>query len=125
MVKSLIAIAASALLLLSAALFEGFFVERQFQDFEKELTTLYVKTEDSSANIEDAKAVLCSWEHRKQRLHIWIPHNDISKIDDYLSEASRLIGEEEYPLALAKLEILLHLASCIPGTYRPGIENIF
>lgn len=125
MVKSLSAIAVAVLLLLGAALFEWYFVENQFQDFGDELQSLYLKIEDETANGEDAKAIQSSWETRKEHLHIWIPHNDITRVDDYLSETVRLVTEKEYTLALAKLEILLHLSQCLPDTYKPGLENVF
>lgn len=125
MVKSLTAIAIAVLLLLGAALFESFYVRDQFEAFGEELQTLYDKTEAERANSEDAYAVQTSWEARKESLHVWIPHNDITRIDDYLAETVRLIAEKNYSLALSKLEILLHLTKTVPGTYEPGIENIF
>lgn len=125
MVKSLSAIAVAVLLLLGAALFEWYYVENQFRDFGDELQSLYLKIEDETANGEDAKAIQSSWETRKEHLHIWIPHNDITRVDDYLSETVRLVTEKEYTLALAKLEILLHLSECLPDTYKPGLENVF
>ena len=125
MVKSLIAIGVATLLLFGLALFEWFYVETQFSEFGEELQALYDKTEESTANAEDAKAVRVKWERRKQSLNTWLPHNDINRIDEYLSEAVRYIGEEEYSLALAKLEVLIHLAKCLPATYKPCIENVF
>ena len=125
MVKSLTAILVAATLLIGAAIFEWFFVSQQFGEFEEELHTLYLKTEAGTANGEDAKAVQTSWENRKNKLHIWIPHNDVTRMDDYMSETVRLVTDENYDLALAKLEILLHLTKCLPDTYRPGLENIF
>lgn len=125
MVKSLTAIGVAVLLLLGAALFEWRFVNDQFDEFGKELHTLYSKADEGTASSEDARAVQTSWETRKEKLHVWIPHNDISRIDDYMSETVRLIGEQEYSLALAKLEIMLHLTKCLPDTYKPAVENIF
>ena len=125
MVKSLISISVALALLLGAALFEWFYLDTQFTHFGEELSTLYDKTENESATAEDAQAVQTAWEHRKEHLHVWIPHNDISRIDDYMSETVRLVGEKEFSLALAKLEILLHLTKCLPDTYRPNIENVF
>lgn len=125
MVKSLSSIAVAILLLLGAALFEWFFVSDNFDEFGEELLTLYQKTENETANGEDARAVQTSWEERKESLHIWIPHNDISRIDDYMSETVRLVAEKEYKLALAKLEILIHLCECLPDTYSPALENVF
>lgn len=124
MVKSLISIALTLALLAGLALFEGLFVKNQFESFEEELQTLVVKVEEETANAEDAKAIQTSWEHRKENLHIWIPHNDITRIDDYMSEMVRLIGEKEYSLARAKLEVLTHLTECLPDTFRAKLENI-
>lgn len=125
MVKSLISILIAAALLAGLAVFEWFYVSDQFCDFQQELQSLYIKVDEQTANGEDAKAVQTSWEYRKENLHVWIPHNDITRIDDYLSETVRLIAEGNYELALPKLEILLHLCSCLPDTYRPGLENVF
>ena len=124
MVKSLSSIGVAILLLLAVSLVEWYFVNNKFESFEEELQTLYYKTEDGSANGEDAKAVQASWERKKENLYVWIPHNDISRIDDYMSETVRLVAEEEYSLALAKLEILIHLCDCLPGTYRPTVGNV-
>ena len=65
-----------------------------------------------------------SWEQRKERLYVWIPHNDIVRIDEYLAETVRLVGEKEYSLAAARLEIILHVTECLPDTYRPSLGNI-
>lgn len=124
MVKSLTAILVSIALLAGAAVFEWHFVNKQFNDFGEELETLYEKAEEGTASAADAKSVQTSWETRKEKLHIWIPHNDISRIDEYMAETVRLIGRKEFDFALAKLEILLHLTECLPGTYSPELENI-
>lgn len=124
MVKSLSAILVSLALLLGAALFEWFYVDDQFDSFNEEVKTLALKTEAEEANIEDAKAVQTSWEDRKEHLYIWIPHNDIIRIDEYMAEAVRLIGDKEYALANARLEIIMHITCCLPDTYRPSIGNI-
>lgn len=125
MIKSITAILLSAALLLGLGLFEWFYVEEEFRGFSQEIQTLYQKTEENTANGEDAKAVQTAWGERKTRLHVWIPHNDINRVDDYLSESVRLIEEQNYSLALAKLEILLHLSECLPAAYRPAAENVF
>lgn len=124
MVKSLISIFVTLALLAGFAAFEWTYVETQFDGFGKEIETLIDKVEAETANGEDAKAVQRSWENKKEHLHIWIPHNDISRIDDYMSETVRLVSEKDYTLALAKLEILSHLTECLPDTYRPALENI-
>ncbi len=125
MVKSLTAILIAAALLAGLGVWEWALVQREFRDFGEELHTLYVKAENETANGEDAKAVQTSWESRKEKLHVWIPHSDITRIDDYMSETVRLVSERNYAFALPKLEILIHLSECLPATYSPALENIF
>lgn len=125
MVKSIVAIFVAAALLAGLGVAEWVTVHSEFEAFKEELLTLYNKAEEEEANGEDAKAVQASWEHKKENLHIWIPHSDVMRIDDYMSETVRLIAEKNYALALPKLEILIHLTDCLPETYSPAIENIF
>lgn len=124
MVKSLCSIGVAILLLLGTALLEWHFVGDKFDSFSEELQTLYDKTEEGTANGEDAKAVQTSWEKKKDNLYVWIPHNDISRMDDYMAETVRLVTEQNYSLALTKIEILMHLCKCLPDTYRPALGNI-
>ena len=124
MFKSLTAIGIAAAVLLGLAVFEWNFVRSEFSSFGEEVRSLYDKTEEKTATIEDARVVQSVWEDRKSRLHVWIPHNDVNKIDDYMAEAVRLIAEKDFSLALTKLEVLLHLSECLPDTYMPALENI-
>ncbi len=125
MVKSLTAIALALALLIGLGVGEWVSVDKEFGEFHEELSSLYDKAEAGVANGEDAKAVQTSWEKKKETLHVWIPHSDITRIDDYMSETVRLVAEGNYSLALPKIEILMHLSNCLPSTYSPAIENIF
>ena len=125
MVKSLVSILVAGLLLLSAAVFEGIYVKQQFSAFGEEVACLIQKAEEGEAGEEDGEAVYASWEKRRDELHIWIPHNDISRIDDYLSESIRCFEEEQPTLALAKLEIVLRLCETLPSTYLVSLPNLF
>ncbi|MGN0822472.1 MAG: DUF4363 family protein [Candidatus Gallimonas sp.] len=124
MVKSLVSILTAFLLLVSAALIEWRYVETEFDAFAEELATLRVKVEEETANAEDAKALRISWDEKKSRLHAIIPHNDVSRIDDWMSETVGLIEEGNYSLALSKLEVLEKICHTVPDTYRPALENV-
>lgn len=125
MVKSLLSILLAGLLLLGAAVFEGVYVKQQFEGFGEEVTVLMEKAEEGTASEADAEAVYTAWEERRDKLHIWIPHNDISRIDDYLSESIRCLREGEDELAMAKLEIVLRLTETLPSTYLVSLPNLF
>lgn len=125
MIRSLSAIFAVCVLLAGAAIFEHFYVSKAFEDFSAELTSLYEKADTQTANYEDARAVQTAWEARKERLQIFLPHNDVARVDNYLAETVRLVAEENYAPALPKLEALMHLAQTFPNAYRPTPANIF
>lgn len=125
MIRSLSAIFAVCILLAGAAVFESLYVRKAFEDFSTELTSLYEKTEEARANYEDARAVQVAWDARKERLQVFLPHNDVARVDNYLAETVRLVAEEDYDPALPKLEALLHIVHAFPGTYRPTLANIF
>ncbi len=124
MVKCIVSILVAALLLLGAVFGEFFSVEKEVSAFEEQVQLLYDKTQAEQATDSDATAVVRSWESRKRYLHIWIPHNDINRIDEYLAEGAGLIGAGEYAFALAKLEVLLCMLERLPGTYLPTPENV-
>ena len=124
MIKSICTVLAVSALLVGAALFERIYIADALSAFSEEAHTLYEKTEAGSAVGADAEAVRTAWEARKEKLHIWLPHNDVNRVDDALSEAVRLIAEQEYALALPKLEVVLHLAATLPSAYRPSLANI-
>lgn len=125
MVRTIISILIAALLLLGACLFEANYIHREFDEFHAVLVTLYEKTDNQTANEEDAKAVRQLWEEKKRHLHVWVPHTDISYVEYWLSEAVGLIYMKRYDEALPKLEVLLEITKNLPGTYSLDPENVF
>lgn len=101
------------------------YMNKQFNEFETALDTLYRKVEDNSATREDGYAVREMWKEKKSKLHVLIPHNDISYVDYWLSEACGLIYNGEYDLALCKIEVLKEIVTNLPGGYAFKFENIF
>ena len=125
MVKSIIYTATAILLCLALFIGVEIYLNKQFDEFHGALDTLYSKVEDESANREDGYAVREMWANKKRKLHIFIPHNDISYIDYWLNEACGLIYLKNYELALGKIEVLKEITKNLPGGYSLKIENIF
>ena len=125
MVKSLCYTLAAILLCAGLFVFTEIYVSRQFADFSMALDTLYSKVENKTANREDGFAVRTLWEDSKGKLHIFLPHNDISYVDYWLNEACGLIYNQKYELALGKLEVLRQISENLPDAYRLKLENIF
>lgn len=125
MVKAILYTLAAVLLCLGLFVFTEWFVVKQFGDFSKAVETLYEKVENKTANREDGFAVRTLWNDRKEKLQIFLPHNDISYIDYWLSEACGLIYYSRYEEALGKLEVLKEISKNLPGAYSIRLENIF
>ena len=125
MVKSIIYTATAIVLCLALFIGVEIYLNKQFDDFHEALDTLYRKVENETANREDGYAVKEMWADKKSKLHIFIPHNDISYVDYWLNEACGLIYRKEYDLALGKIEVLQEITKNLPGGYTLKIENIF
>ena len=125
MVKSLLYTLAAVCLCLGLFIFTEIYVNKQFGDFSAAVDTLYGKVENKTANREDGFAVRELWNSKKEKLHVFLPHNDISYVDYWLSEACGLIYYENFELALGKIEVLKEISKNLPGAYRLKLENIF
>lgn len=125
MVKAIIYTLAAIALCVGLFIFTEWYVCKQFKDFSNAVEVLYNKVENETANREDGFAVRDLWRSRKVKLQIFLPHNDISYIDYWLSEACGLIYNQEYSLALGKLEVLKEITENMPDSYTLKLENIF
>lgn len=125
MVKSIIYTLTAVALCVALFVFVELYLTKQFDEFEGALDTLYNKVENKSANREDGYAVREMWSDKKSKLHIFLPHNDISYVDYWLNEACGLIYNENYELALGKIEVLREIAKNLPDGYTLKLENLF
>ena len=125
MVKSVVYTLTAIALCLALFIGVHIYMGKQFSEFHDAVETLYKKVEDQTANREDGFAVRSMWTEKKSHLHIFVPHNDISYVDYWLSEACGLIYCCEFELALGKLEVLLEITKNLPGGYALKLENVF
>lgn len=125
MVKSIIYTLVAIALCLGVFFGTQYYIGQQLGQFHSALETLYDKIEENTATREDAYAVRNLWDDKKSKLHIFIPHNDISYVDYWLSEACALIYQDEYSLALGKIEVLLEITKNLPDSYSVKLENVF
>lgn len=125
MVKSIIYTAVAIALCIGIFIFGEWYLNTQFNEFSTAVNSLYEKVDDRTATPDDGYAVRMLWEDKKSKLHIIIPHNDISYIDYWLSECCGLLENDEYELALGKVEVLKEITKNLPDAYRIRIENVF
>lgn len=125
MVKSIVYTLVAIALCIGVFLGTQFYIDNQLSEVHGALETLYDKIEQQTASREDAYSVKTLWATKKSRLQIFIPHNDISYVDYWLSEACALIYNGEYDLALGKIEVLLEITKNLPDAYTVKLENVF
>lgn len=124
MVKSAFSMIIVSLIIVFASVYESNYVAEQFIDFDRSLEVLYLKIDDESATKDDVYAVQSGWINKKQRLHVFIPHNEIKEIDLWLAEAVTLVEDKKWQDALSKIEVLRELAEQIPKTFAVSLDNI-
>ena len=124
MVKTIISILVVACLLIVGSIYEQNFVNKQFDELNGVLTTLYHKIDDEIATQDDVYAVQKNWLNKKKVLHIFIPHNDIKEIDLWISESATLVRDKEWKDAISKIEVLIELTEQIPKTFVLSWENV-
>lgn len=125
MVKSICLTLAAIAACVAFFIFVDIYLGNEFDEFHGAVGTLYEKVEDGTANSGDADAVRAMWAGKKSKLQMFIPHNDIAYVDYRLNEAFSYIYTQDYPLALANLEIVKKMAENLPDNYRLKLENIF
>ena len=125
MVKAISYTIVAIALCIGLFIFTQWYVNAQFKEFNEALEALYTKVETQTASAEDVYAVRALWDDKKSKLHIFVPHNDISYIDYWLSEACGLLYNGEYELVLGKVEVLKEISKNLPDAYNVKFENIF
>lgn len=125
MVKAISYTLAAIALCIGLFIFSEIYIKNQFSEFESALDTLYSKIEDRTATREDGTAVRTLWNDKKSKLQVLLPHNDISYVDYWISEACGLLYNGEYELALGKIEVLKEITKNLPDAYGIRLENIF
>ena len=122
---SIVSILITLGIVVGVSIWENFRIHTTFSKFEDILTSLYDKTEAGTVTYEDGTAAEEFWEHRKNTLHVWLPHTAILEIDYQLYEAVGYLYVHDYQSALPKMEILLGMCKNIPQSYRFSLENVF
>lgn len=125
MVKGICYTLAAIAVSLGLFFFSQWYMNKQFEEFSQALDALYTKVEEKTASQEDGYAVKTLWAEKKSKLHIFVPHNDISYIDYWLNEACGLLRKGEYELALGNVEVLKEIAKNLPDAYSIRLENVF
>lgn len=125
MIRTIASIILSFALIFGLSYYEIAYVQKTFGCFREILDSLYQKTESKLATQEDGFAVRHYWEEQKHTLHVWLPHTMLQEVDYHLDEAIGYLYHDDFPNALAQLEVTLELSKEIPRSYALKLQNIF
>ena len=124
MVKAILSTLVAILILFTGSLYEQYYVNKTFKEFKEIVVIVYNKIEEETATKEDVLSAQKFWISKKEKLHIFIPHNDIKEIDLWLAESSTLVENNKKEDAISKIDVVIELIEQIPKTYSFKIENI-
>ena len=124
MVRAIVSIFITLALLIGVSIYEIYYVQTSFQNFESSLRRLKGKIEREEVNHDDGLAVRAFWNEKKKIMHVWIPHTALQEIDYQLDEAIGFLYVQKYEDALPKLEVLIGLSENVPKGYTFHIGNI-
>jgi hypothetical protein len=111
-------------IIVGLAVFEGFFIQKQFNELHQSIDLLYDKIEEESATQNDVLAVQSCWIKKKKSLHVFIPHNEIKELELWIAETVTLVKDKEWSDAVSKVEVLIELTEQIPKTFKLSFDNI-
>ena len=114
MVKSIISILVAVVITISLSVVEQTYVNKSFKEFKEIMVIVYEKIENDTATKEDVLSAQKYWIAKKEKLHVFIPHNDIKEIDLWLSESTTLVENGKKEDALSKIDVVIELIEQIP-----------
>lgn len=125
MVKSVITVIVSALILAGAAIYEQIYVNSAFDRLLEQALIMQEKETNKTATPADAENVRNCWIKEKEKMHAFIPHNDIKELDMWLSEGIAFTKSGKYEEAYTKYVVIADLCKSIPKGYLIRFENVF
>lgn len=124
MVKSIISALVAVAMLAGLSLYEQSVITGGFNELKTMLVSVYDKIDGDTAVKDDVLSVQKFWISKKEKLHIFIPHNDIKELDLWISEAVTLVENGKKEDAISKIDVAIELCEQIPKTFLPRVENI-
>lgn len=124
MVKSIISVIIASLILILASLYEQNYINTTFNELKENFVTVYNKIESDTAVKEDVLSAQKLWISKKEKLHIFISHNEIKEVDLWIAETVTLVENDQKEDAISKMDVVIELMEQIPKTFSFRIENL-
>ncbi len=125
MVKSFITVLVSFAILIGGAIYEQIYLKNTFNELHDSFSAINEKIIDENATADDILGLQSLWIEKKEKLHAFIPHNDIKEVDLWVAEAVYYAKDKDFTEARAKISVVIELFEQIPKTFLIKFENIF
>lgn len=122
--KTLLSLIIAFGILIGGFFYESYFVNKQFNEFSNSVTAMISKTDNLTITKLDATNLVEFWKEKKQRLHVFIPHNEIKEVELWLYEVITYAEEKNYEECKAKLVVVNNMLKSIPNIFMFKLENI-
>lgn len=83
-----------------------------------------ISENEEKVNIEISE-VFKKWQEEKDMLAIYIEHDELEKIETYLTEINSNIETKEYSIAVESLDTCNFIMEHIKDKYKFSLKNIF
>ena len=124
MVKSIISVIVASLILFIASICEQNYINDTFSELKDSFVIIYNKIENDTAVKEDILSVQKLWISKKEKLHIFISHNEIKEVDLWIAETVTLVENGKKEDAVSKIDVVIELMEQIPKSFSFRVENL-
>ncbi len=124
MVKSIISVIVASLILFLASIYEQNYINGTFSELKETFVIIYNKIDNDVAVKDDILSAQKLWISKKEKLHIFISHNEIKEVDLWIAETVTLVENGKKEDAISKIDVVIELMEQIPKSFSFRIENL-
>lgn len=84
-----------------------------------------IESKDNNKIIENVERANNTWEEKKNKLSLYIEHDELEKVEMYLTEIDTNIDTKEYNMAMQSLDTCIFIIDHIKDKYKMSLKNIF
>lgn len=97
-------------------------MSKNFDEIREELLTENQQEESLILKIEDMKSI---WDNRSKKLAYYIEHDELEKVDTYLTALKSNVETKEYEQAVENLDVCEYILDHIDEKEAFLLKNIF
>lgn len=127
MIKEIVICIIVISLVISLNIFSEKYTNKVMDNIINNLTSIReaILLEDQTLMDEEIKKVKNEWDKYKDKLSLYIEHDDLEKIETYFVQLNTHIEIEEYNMAIESLDLCVFMIEHTKDKYKLSLKNIF